>query len=62
MRVASGEMIAFFWGGNDKLYAMSGVEFELRQFARTQYQFDPFFSGSRRWRIGRGRFARIGLE
>jgi phenylacetate-CoA ligase len=40
-----GEMIAFFWGGNDKLYAMSRLEFELRQFARRQYQFDPFFSG-----------------
>lgn len=40
-----GEMIAFFWGGNDKLYAMSRVEFELRQFARRTYQFDPFYSG-----------------
>ncbi|MFZ0685062.1 MAG: hypothetical protein WAM89_05920 [Terriglobales bacterium] len=40
-----GEMIAFFWGGNDKLYAMSRVEFELRQFARRSYQFDPFYSG-----------------
>lgn len=40
-----GEMIAFFWGGNDKLYAMSRMEFELRQFARRQYQFDPFFAG-----------------
>lgn len=40
-----GEMIAFFWGGNDKMYGMSRVEFELRQFARRMYQFDPFFSG-----------------
>jgi phenylacetate-CoA ligase len=40
-----GEMIAFFWGGNDKLYGMSRLEFELRQFARRQYQFDPFLSG-----------------
>jgi phenylacetate-CoA ligase len=40
-----GEMIAFFWGGNDKLYAMSRPEFELRQFARRTYQFDPFYSG-----------------
>ena len=40
-----GEMIAFFWGGNDKLYAMSRVEFELRQFARRMYQLDPFHSG-----------------
>jgi len=40
-----GEMIAFIWGGNEKLYAMSRVEFELRQFARRTYQFDPFYSG-----------------
>jgi phenylacetate-CoA ligase len=40
-----GEMIAFFWGGNDKLYAMSRWEFELRQFIRRTYQFDPFHSG-----------------
>jgi phenylacetate-CoA ligase len=40
-----GEMIAFFWGGNDKLYGMSRVEFELRQFMRRTYQFDPFHSG-----------------
>jgi phenylacetate-CoA ligase len=40
-----GEMIAFFWGGNDKLYGMSRIEFELRQIARRQYQFDPFFAG-----------------
>jgi len=40
-----GEMIAFFWGGNEKLYGMSRVEFELRQFVRRTYQFDPFHSG-----------------
>lgn len=40
-----GEMIAFFWGGNDKLYGMSGLEFEARQFVRRTYQFDPFYSG-----------------
>jgi len=40
-----GEMIAFFWGGNDKLYAMSRWEFEVRQFIRRTYQFDPFHSG-----------------
>jgi len=40
-----GEMIAFFWGGNDKLYGMSRLEFELRQFVRRTYQFDPFYSG-----------------
>jgi phenylacetate-CoA ligase len=40
-----GEMIAFFWGGNEKLYAMPRWEFELRQRVRRMYQFDPFFSG-----------------
>jgi phenylacetate-CoA ligase len=40
-----GEMIAFFWGGNDKLYGMSRLEFEARQFVRRTYQFDPFYSG-----------------
>ena len=40
-----GEMVAFFWGGNDKLYGMSRVEFEVRQFIRRMYQFDPFFAG-----------------
>lgn len=42
-----GEMIAFFWGGHEKLYAMSRLEFELRQLARRQYQFDPFFAGEK---------------
>jgi phenylacetate-CoA ligase len=54
-----GEMIAFFWGGNDKLYAMSRLEFELRQFARRQYQFDPFFSGEAEMADWARRFARI---
>jgi len=40
-----GEMIAFFWGGNDKIYAMSRLEFEARQYVRRMYQFDPFFAG-----------------
>ena len=40
-----GEMIAFFWGGNEKLYALPRWEFELRQRVRRMYQFDPFFSG-----------------
>lgn len=54
-----GEMIAFFWGGNDKLYTMSRVEFELRQFARRQYQFDPFFAGERDMENWARVFARI---
>lgn len=52
-----GEMVAFFWGGSEKLYAMSRAEFELRQQLRRMYQFDPFRSGERemegwlrRWR------------
>jgi phenylacetate-CoA ligase len=40
-----GEMMAFVWGGNDKLYAMKGWEFELRQWLRRQYLLDPFYSG-----------------
>ena len=54
-----GEMIAFFWGGNDKLYAMSRLEFELRQFARRQYQFDPFFSGEKDMEKWARVFARV---
>jgi len=54
-----GEMVAFFWGGSDKLYAMSKVEFEVRQFIRRMYQFDPFFAGEKdmeKWVVT---FARI---
>jgi phenylacetate-CoA ligase len=40
-----GDMIAFFWGGDDQLYGMSHWEFEIRQHLRRQYQFDPFHSG-----------------
>jgi phenylacetate-CoA ligase len=40
-----GEMIAFFWGGNEKLYAMSRLEFEARQLLRRMYQLDPFHAG-----------------
>jgi phenylacetate-CoA ligase len=40
-----GDMVAFFWGGNEKLYRMSRFEFELRQQLRRMYQFDPFHSG-----------------
>jgi phenylacetate-CoA ligase len=54
-----GEMIAFFWGGNDKLYAMSRVEFELRQFLRRTYQFDPFYSGEAEMAEWTKRFRRV---
>jgi len=54
-----GEMIAFFWGGSDKLYAMSRLEFELRQWARRMYQFDPFFAGEADMARWAARFARI---
>lgn len=40
-----GEMIAFFWGFNDRLSRMAPLEFELRQWLRRMYQFDPFQSG-----------------
>jgi phenylacetate-CoA ligase len=53
-----GEMIAFFWGWNDKLAAMGRTEFLARQLARRMYQFDPFHSGEadlaawwRTWRL-----------
>jgi phenylacetate-CoA ligase len=54
-----GEMVAFFWGGNDKLYAMSRMEFELRQFARRTYQFDPFYSGEAEMADWAKRFRRV---
>jgi phenylacetate-CoA ligase len=54
-----GEMIAFFWGGNEKLYAMSRVEFELRQFLRRTYQFDPFYSGEAEMAEWAKRFWRV---
>lgn len=41
-----GEMIAYFWGGNEHLYSMSKFEFEARQQLRRRYQFDPFRSGT----------------
>src|SRR6185369_2411095 len=42
-----GEMVAFFWGSNERLQQMSKTEFELRQRLRRMYQFDPFHSGER---------------
>lgn len=40
-----GNMVAFFWGWNDRLNRMSRAEFEFRQQIRRMYQFDPFQSG-----------------
>lgn len=40
-----GDMVAFFWGWNDRLARMSRLQFELRQQLRRMYQFDPFQSG-----------------
>ena len=54
-----GEMIGFFWGGNDKLYGMSRLEFEVRQFARRTYQFDPFHSGEADMADWAKRFRRV---
>lgn len=41
-----GEMVAFFWGANDRVSSMSRVEFELRQAVRRMYHFNAFRSGS----------------
>ena len=41
-----GEMIAFFWGSNERIQQMSRTQFELRQRLRRMYQFDPFHSGT----------------
>jgi phenylacetate-CoA ligase len=49
-----GEMVAYFWGGNDELDRMPRWEFEVRQRLRRMYQFDPFHSGPRdmdQWRV-----------
>ncbi|HSJ13580.1 MAG TPA: hypothetical protein VK939_04140 [Longimicrobiales bacterium] len=40
-----GEMVAFFWGFNERLQQMGRFEFETRQRIRRFYQFDPFRSG-----------------
>ncbi|MFN2316288.1 MAG: phenylacetate--CoA ligase family protein [Gemmatimonadales bacterium] len=40
-----GEMIAHFWGWNERLNKMPRLEFELRQWLRRSYQFDPFQAG-----------------
>lgn len=40
-----GDMIAHFWGWNERLNRMPRWEFELRQWLRRSYQFDPFQAG-----------------
>ena len=40
-----GEMVAFFWGADERLNKMPKWEFRLRQHIRRLYQFDPFRSG-----------------
>jgi phenylacetate-CoA ligase len=45
-------MIAFFWVWNYRMNRMPRWQFELRQWLRRQYQFNPFASGPddlRRW-------------
>jgi phenylacetate-CoA ligase len=40
-----GDMIAHFWGWNERLNRMPRWEFEARQWLRRSYQFDPFQAG-----------------
>jgi phenylacetate-CoA ligase len=40
-----GEAVAYFWGGNDRLYAMPRWRLRLREELRRRFQFDPFHSG-----------------
>jgi len=54
-----GEMIAFFWGSNDKLDRMPRWEFELRQFVRRSYLFDPFRSGEAEMAVWLRRMRRL---
>jgi phenylacetate-CoA ligase len=54
-----GEMIAYLWGGNERLYAMSRFEFELRQHLRRMYQFDAFHSGPQEMAMWAKRFSRL---
>ncbi len=54
-----GDMIAFFWGFNDKLYRMPRWEFELRQYLRRSYQLDPFTADAAAMRDWVSRWRRI---
>jgi phenylacetate-CoA ligase len=40
-----GDMIAHFWGWNERLNRMPRWEFALRQWLRRSWQFDPFQAG-----------------
>lgn len=40
-----GEMVAFFWGADERLSKMPKWQFRLRQHMRRLYQFDSFSSG-----------------
>ena len=42
-----GDTIAYFWGGNDRLYAMPRWQLDLREYLLRRYEFDPFYSGPR---------------
>ena len=55
-----GEMVAFFWGSNERLQRMSRAEFELRQRIRRMYQFDPFHSGPAEMEEWLRRWPRLG--
>ncbi|MGQ0643326.1 MAG: phenylacetate--CoA ligase family protein [Gemmatimonadaceae bacterium] len=54
-----GDMIAFFWGFNDRLYKMRRWEFELRQYLRRSYQLDPFTADAATMRDWVTRWSRI---
>lgn len=57
-----GEMVAFFWGFNDRLDAMPTWEFELRQRLRRFYQLDPFKSGPADMAIWSAKWQSIGAR